>query len=151
MISLKEYRIYCEELAFAIDEIDAVLPITIDKEMTRCINNLSKDKICLFWLPPAAKDDSSNPDSDREENSCILFVMQKYDPQRCSSIDCLERTQPIVEELKRRLKNDSLSPCQRLGSEISALDTLPETDFYGTLAGWSIGFKIKTDNLWPTD
>lgn len=151
MISLKEYRIYWESMATAIDSIDTVLPITIDKEMTRCINNLARGQVCLFWLPPAAKDGSSSSDNGQEENSCIIFLMQKYDPQRSSSIDCLEHTQPIVEEIKRKLKEEGIRACRRLGSEISALDTMPETDFYGTLAGWSIGFKIKTDNLWPTD
>lgn len=119
--------------------------------LDRAYNKRARGQVCLFWLPPAAKDGSSSSDNGQEENSCIIFLMQKYDPQRSSSIDCLEHTQPIVEEIKRKLKEEGIRACRRLGSEISALDTMPETDFYGTLAGWSIGFKIKTDNLWPTD
>ena len=150
MISLKDYRLYWEEMVEDMESVGGAQPITIDKEMTRSISRLPVGSIRLFWLPPAAKSEDGG-DSGNEGNSCILFVMMKYDPQREGSAGCLERTQPVAEEIKRRLISDSRSPCFRLGRDLSNIDTLPETEFYGTLAGWSIGFRIKTDNLWPTD
>ena len=145
MISLKEYRQYWERAAVKL-EIPKVYAITIDKEMARKIQAVGKGETVLFWLPPAAKSEGSGPDSFTEENSCVVFVMVKYDAQRESSLDALEKAQPVAERVKGLLIGEAGSPCSPMRPDLSTIDTLPETDFYGTLAGWSIGFRINSND-----
>ncbi len=144
MISLKDYRGYWTELGTMLG-FTSVMAITIDKEMSKKIQGIKKGDAVLFWLPPAAKSDNATFNNFTERNSCVVFVMEKYDPQREGSLDVLERTQPMAENVKAMLVDAALTPCSPLKVELTSLDTLPETDFYGTLAGWSIGFRIITD------
>ena len=144
MINLAEYRKYWESLAETAG-IPKTLAITIDKEMAKKLQAVKRGEIVLFWLPPASRSEGATIDAYKEENSCVLFVMAKYDPLQESSLDCLEKTQPTVELIKAQLIADSGTPCSKIKAEINSIDTMPETDFYGSFAGWSIGFKIITE------
>lgn len=146
MISLKEYRCFWERVG-ALVGASHVCPITIDREMTKRIQSMGKGETVLFWLPPAAKSESSSSDNYRESNSCVVFVMRKYDPQREGSIEVLEDLQPVAESVKDQLLQAASSPCSPISPDVSTIDTMPETDFYGTLAGWSVGFRIKSSDV----
>ena len=52
MIDIKVYREYWEGVQKRIPEIKKVLPVTIDEEMSKTIQGLSKD--CLLYTSDAA-------------------------------------------------------------------------------------------------
>ncbi len=144
MISLSLLREYWEGIAFRISDITGVMPVTVDKEMVKKIQGLATGSITLFFLPPAAQSEAKSADSWRERNECVVFVMEKYDPQRKTSFAVLESTQPAIEAVKSLLLQDLTEPCPLLNIDVSTLNTVPETEFFAGFAGWSLGFRIKT-------
>lgn len=143
MISLTEYREYWESVAARVDGIASVLPVTIDKEMGKEIKALPKGSTTLFILPPGSVG-SGGVDSYREKNMCVVFLMAKYDSQRESSFELLEKTQPLIEEVKRIMLDDQAAGCPVMNIEPSGLETMPEIELYGMFAGWSIYFDVKS-------
>lgn len=143
MLSLTEYREYWQGIARRIRTITGVVPVTVDDGMAKTVGSLPAESVTLFFMPPAATG-SGNPDSFRERNECVVFVMRKYDPQRQSAYDVLEITQPVIEAVKAAMLADQAAGCPVMRFEVSTLNTLPETGFFATFAGWSIGFKIVT-------
>ncbi len=144
MINLVKYREYWESVAARVDEIAGVLPVTIDKEMGRKIQALPADSMTLFVFPPLAEGSGRNTDAFRESNNCVVFVMQKYNPQQRSAFSLLEETQPVVERVKSMLLADQSAPCSLFDVEMSSVETAPETELYGSFAGWSIAFNAKS-------
>nr|DAF27310.1 MAG TPA: hypothetical protein [Caudoviricetes sp.] len=147
MINLVQFRRYWESVSDRIASVTGVLPVTIDKEMGKKIQALPVGSLTIFVFPPLADSDARNPDSFREDNKCVIFVMKKYNPQRQSAFSLLEETQPAVEEVKRLLLADHLTPCSPLVIDTSSIETAPETELYGTFAGWSVAFNAKTSGL----
>lgn len=144
MIGLKEYREYWERLADRVDSITGTLPVAVDKDMGKRIQALSTGSVTLFVLPPAGQSDSRNSDTFREQNTCVVFVMEKYDPQRRTAFDVLETSQRAIEDIKGQMLDDMAMGCQVMRFDVSTLNTMPETEFFAGFAGWSIGFKILT-------
>lgn len=142
MINLVQYRQYWERMAERIGSITGVLPITLDEQMGKKIQSLPADSVTLFVLPPLAESEAKNPDSFREVNKCVVFLMAKYDPQRCSSFEVLEQTQPVIDLVKECMMVDQSTGCPVMRIEVGSIDTAPETELYGRFAGWSIGFNI---------
>lgn len=141
MIALDAYRRYWEAFARHVPGISEVMPVTIDKQMGRKIQALPRGSVTLFVLPPVAES-TGGADAFGEKNLCVLFLMAKYDPQRSSAFEVLERTQPLVEELKRRLLTDLSAGCSPLRINGNGITTAPETELYGDFAGWSVEFSI---------
>ena len=112
--------------------------------MGKKIQALTIGSVTLFILPPAAESESKSPDAFRETNPCIIFVMEKYDPQRKSSFEVLESSQKAIEDIKAVMLDDLAAGCSVMRFDVSTLNTLPETEFFAGFAGWSIGFKIIT-------
>lgn len=144
MISLTAYKEYWERLAQRIPLITGVIPVTVDEAMAKRITSLQKGSVTLFVLPPEAESEAKNIDSFREENECVVFVMEKYDPQRRETWNVLETSQTVVEELKSKMLDDLAAGCSLMRFDVSTLNTLPETQFFAGFAGWSVGFKIIT-------
>jgi len=144
MINLTAYKEYWERLAQRIPLITGVIPVTVDEAMAKRITSLQKDSVTLFVLPPAAESEAKNIDSFKEENECVVFVMEKYDPQRRETWSVLETSQTVVEELKSKMLDDLAAGCPLMLLDVSTLNTLPETQFFAGFAGWSVGFKIIT-------
>jgi hypothetical protein len=142
MINLKEYREYWQGVAARVPEITGILPVTLDEQMGKKIQSLPADSVTLFVLPPLAESISKNVDSYQEQNRCAVFVMQKYDPQRRTSFDLLERTQPIIERVKMLMLDDQAGGCEVMRVDVNSIDTAPETELYGRFAGWSVGFNV---------
>ena len=142
MINLVEYRQYWECMAERIGSITGVLPITLDEQMGKKIQSLAADSVTLFVLLPLAESTAKNPDSFKEVNKCVVFLMAKYDPQRRSSFDVLEQTQPVIDLVKECIMVDQSTGCPVMRIDVSSIDTAPETELYGRFAGWSIGFNI---------
>lgn len=142
MINLLKYREYWEQIAKRLDCITGVLPVAVDKDMAKKIQSLPIGSVTLFIIPPGAESDSKNPDAFREVNQCVVFVMEKYDPQRKSSFAALESSQKAIEEVKALMLDDLAAGCPVMRFDVSTLNTLPETEFFAGFAGWSIGFKI---------
>lgn len=144
MINLTAYKEYWERLAKRVPLITGVLPVTVDEAMAKRITSLQKGSVTLFVLPPAAESEAKNIDSFKEENECVVFVMEKYDPQRRETWSVLETSQTVVEELKSKMLDDLAAGCPLMRFDVSTLNTLPETQFFAGFAGWSVGFKIIT-------
>lgn len=144
MINLLQYREYWERVAARIDSVTGVLPVAVDKDMGKKIQALPTGSVTLFILPPGGESDSKNPDAFREANQCVVFVMEKYDPQRKTAFAALESSQKAIEEIKALMLDDLAAGCPVMRFDVSTLNTLPETEFFAGFAGWSIGFKIIT-------
>lgn len=144
MIGLKEYREYWERVAARVESITGTLPVAVDKDMGKRIQSLPTGSVTLFVLPPAGQSDSRNPDAFREQNTCVVFVMEKYDPQRRTAFDTLETSQRAIEDLKAEMLADMAMGCPVMRFDVSTLNTMPETEFFAGFAGWSIGFKLIT-------
>ena len=144
MINLTAYKEYWERLAQRIPLITGVIPVTVDEAMAKRITSLQKGSVTLFVLPPAAESEAKNIDSFKEENECVVFVMEKYDPQRRETWSVLETSQTVVEELKSKMLDDLAAGCPLMRFDVSTLNPLPETQFFAGFAGWSVGFKIIT-------
>ncbi len=142
MINLHQYRKYWEDIAASTHGITGVLPITLDDRMGRKIQSLAADSLTLFVLPPLAESTARDADTFSEVNKCVVFVMAKYDPQRLSSFEVLERTQPVVDKIKQQMTVGQRGGCARFIIRAGSIDTAPETELYGQFAGWSIGFEI---------
>lgn len=142
MIGLKEYREYWERAAGRVDSVTGVLPVAADKDMGKRIQSLPTGSVTLFVLPPGGESDSRNPDSFREVNTCVVFVMEKYDPMRRTAFDTLETSQRAIEDIKAVMLADMAAGCPVMRFDVSTLNTLPETEFFAGFAGWSIGFRI---------
>lgn len=144
MIALKILREYWESIIGRIDGLKSVVPLTIEANMADKVGKVPENSTpTLFYLPPTAEG-KGNPDAYGEENMCVIFVMQKYNPRTTTSADVLEAVQPIVEALKARLVEDSQQPCHFLKVAGPTISTLPETEFFGNWAGWSIGFTARS-------
>lgn len=144
MINLLQYREYWERVADRLDSVTGVLPVAVDKDMGKKIQALPTGSVTLFVLPPGGESDSRNPDAFREANQCVVFVMEKYDPQRKSAFAALESSQQAIEDIKALILDDLAAGCPIMRFDVSTLNTLPETEFFAGFAGWSIGFKIIT-------
>ena len=144
MINLLQYREYWERVAARLDSVTGVLPVAVDKDMGKKIQALPTGSVTLFILPPGGESDSKNPDAFREANQCVVFVMEKYDPQRITAFAALETSQMAIEEIKALMLDDLAAGCPVMRFDVSTLNTLPETEFFAGFAGWSIGFKIIT-------
>lgn len=144
MINLLKYREYWERVAARLDSVTGVLPVAVDKDMAKKIQALPTGSVTLFILPPGGESESRNPDAFREANQCVVFVMEKYDPQRRETWSVLETSQTVVEELKSKMLDDLAAGCPLMRFDVSTLNTLPETQFFAGFAGWSVGFKIIT-------
>ena len=144
MINLVQYREYWEGVVRRLDSINGVLPVTIDDQMGKKIQSLPADSITLFVFPPLAESNAKSVDNFKEVNKCVVFVMAKYDPQRRSSFDLLEQTQPIIDEVKSLLLGDQRAGCPVMRVEVDSIDTAPETELYGRFASWSIAFNVTS-------
>ena len=144
MINLVQYREYWEGVVRRLDSINGVLPVTIDDQMGKKIQSLPADSITLFVFPPLAESNAKSVDNFKEVNKCVVFVMAKYDPQRRSSFDLLEQTQPIIDEVKSLLLGDQRAGCPVMRVEVDSIDTAPETELYGRCAGWSIAVNVTS-------
>ncbi len=143
MIDLKEYREFWEEIAGRLDGVKSVVPVVIDEEMGKKIQSLKDaDLPALFWVPPMAEStNDSNPDALAEQNTCVVYIMKRYDPLKSSSLAALEETQPAIEELKRLLMEEHSGRCGMINLDPSTFSTMPETRFYRNFAGWSVVFS----------
>lgn len=145
MIDLKEYREYWEALADRVEGLTGVLPVTVDEGMAKKIMSLPKGSVTLFILPPGASSIARNVDGYRESNDCVVFVMERYDPQRRTAFDALETSQRVIERVKEALILSASRSCSSIRPDVSTLNTLPETELFAGMAGWSIGFKVISE------
>ncbi len=142
MILLDDYRKYWEALPARVPGIGEVMAVTVDDSMGARIKALPKDSVTLFWLPPAGDGSRSRPDAFRDDSECVVFVMERYDPQRRDAIDVLAGVQGVVEAMKECMAADAAGCCL-FRFDTRSFSTLPETKFYAGFAGWSLGFRIE--------
>lgn len=144
MILLKQFREYWEAIVTRVDGLKSAAPLTIEANMADKVGKIPESESpVLFYLPPTAEG-RGGADSYGEENMCVVFVMAKYNPRTATSTDVLEEVQPVVEALKKKIIEDSRLPCHFLKVENNTVSTMPETEFFGNWAGWSVGFTVKS-------
>lgn len=144
MINLKDFRNYWEQMLTRVPELRSVEMISVEANMANKVSKIDADRTpTLFYMPPTA---SAMGDADawREENKCVIFIMQKYNPNRQTSAEVLEQVQPVVEAVKRLLVQDAGVPCLLPRINAASIDTLPETEFFANWAGWSVAFDALT-------
>lgn len=142
MINLREYREYWEKMAARIDELTAALPATADEEIGKKLQKMKSGETILFYMPPTGEGKGPDIDSYRDDSLCVIFIMRKYDAQKEDAYETLEKSQPVIEEIKALMLSDMAAGCPVMKIDHRSLSTLPETGFYRSMAGWSLGFKI---------
>lgn len=145
MINLTDYRQYWEQMVERVKELKSCEMISTETNMADKVQRIREEATpTLFFLPPSASS-RGGLDNYRDENACVIFVMARYNPQRATSAATLEATQPILEEVKRMIIDDAAAPCSLLDLGEGGIEILPETDFFGNWAGWSMLFKSWSD------
>lgn len=147
MIDLKDYRKYWEGVANRIPMITSCMGVTVDDDMGPRLQDIPMETATLFWIVPNAQTrKGAGIDDYQEDNTCVIFVMTKYDRQRRSAVEALELVQPVMECIKGLLIEDMAGGCPTLaGLDVGTLSTIPETGFYNDFAGWSLGFTLKSE------
>ncbi|MDE5750106.1 MAG: hypothetical protein K2H87_04985 [Duncaniella sp.] len=143
MINLADYRRYIESVARTVPGIKSVVPLSVDASMADRVGSVSEDDSpTLFFLVPSAEGKGST-DAWKEENLCVIFVMKRFNPRVSTSFDALVETQPLVEAVKSALFDGDYDGCRPLGVDAGTLSTIPETEFFGDWAGWSVAFTAE--------
>lgn len=143
MIRLKDYSDYWEEVKNRIPEISGAMGVTVDEDMAKKIKALPVGSVTLFWLPPQAVGQGTT-DNYREEDLCVVFVMEKYDPSRKETMQVLEKTQLAIERVKALIIDSQHCGCSPVRLSRFDLSTLPETKFFAGFAGWSVAFHTRS-------
>lgn len=147
MISLKKYRRYWTGMVERVPKLYTAQPLTIEKNMADTVAAIPMEKTpALFYLAPTAEGDGG-PDSFLEQNMCVIFIMAKYDPRKLTSAAVLEEVQPVAEAVKARIVEDAGVACLFMHVDVSSISTVPETEFFGNWAGWSIGFTATSAQM----
>lgn len=147
MINLSEYLDYWAQMPERINGLRSVMAVTVDQEMGTVIQGL-KSETCpiLFVIIPSSRSDARDVDGYMEENQAVVFVMDRYDAQRGGAVRALIDTQPVMEDIKRTLLDDVAAGCPVLGRlNVGSLSTIPETGFFRSFGGWSLGFSFYTE------
>lgn len=147
MIDLKDYRAYWEGVAERIESLSSCLGVTVDDDMGGVLQDIAMEAMTLFWIVPNAQTrKGAGVDAYQEDNTCVVFVMMKYDRQRRTAVETLEVVQPVIEAIKGLLLEDMSGGCPTLaGLDVGTLSTIPETGFYNDFAGWSLGFTLRSE------
>ena len=144
MISIAKLKQLCESMVGSATGLVAAVPVSVEANMADKVNAVSEDETpVLFYLPPSAQG-RGHVDRFEEENMVVLFVMVRYRPRTSTSFDALAASQPAAEAVKNRLVELAASPCAEIRPDLSSINILPETEFFGNWAGWSIGFTVTT-------
>lgn len=146
MIDLKLYREYFEKMNLLTHGIGSVKLVNVAENMADTLKGIRRDDLpVLFVVVPSARDsDDCEPDRIEEVNDCLVFLMDRTDPQRRTALQVLERLQPLTEHLKAQLRADAATPCHWLNG-LRDMATVPETGFYTDYAGWSVSFRIDSE------
>lgn len=144
MVSLQDYEAYWEGIARRVPGIRQTAYVTVDQDMSKRISALGRDESpVMFVVVPSANTEGRMVDALYERHVGIIFIMAKYDAQRGGSYACLKETQPLMEQVKDLLLADSAMGCPVLGElDLNSLSTLPESDSFGMMSGWSLGFSF---------
>lgn len=147
MIKLSDYLGYWERMPGRISGLRSVMAVTVDQEMGNLIQGLKSDACpILFVIIPSARASTADTDGYMEENQAVVFVMDRYDAQRGGAVRALIDTQPVMEAVKRVLLDDVAAGCPVLVRlNVGSMSTLPETGFYRSFGGWSLGFSFYTE------
>ena len=143
MVNLQKYIEFCRGLAERIPGIKSAMLVTTEQGMADRIARIPEAETpLLLVLPPIAKVSASNPDAVREVNSAVVFVMQKFNQRDSTAAEVLIESQRAAEEFKNLLIRETARPCGAFSLEPDTIDIMPETEFFASWAGWSIGFAF---------
>ncbi len=144
MINLTTYRTFFEGVASKVDGVNSVHLVTIDQDMSDTLKSIKKTQLpALFIVVPSAQNNTAEVDEWTENNLCLIFLMDKTDPQRRPADRVLAETQPTIEAIKNCMRESKAEGCT-LMRDLQSLNTSPETGFYTDYSGWSVSFKLIT-------
>lgn len=145
MMNIKVHREYWEGVRKRIPKMEKVLPITIGGEMSKTIQGLPKGECPVLFVPiPSGMGANLSVGSVRENNLCVILLMNKYDPQRKGAYEAIEEVQLIMECTRQMLIEGSTTGCPVTKElNLTSLSTPPESGFYRAFAGWSLAFPSK--------
>ena len=149
MVNLTDYENYWQSIRQRISGIHSLFFVTVDQDMSHVVASMHHDDTpALFVVIPSARTQGRNVDAMGEVNIAVAFLMQKYDPQREECFQAVKLIQPIIQQVKRTILDDATTGCPVLGQlDLESITTLPETDLYGMMAGWSIAFSFFDYNI----
>lgn len=144
MVNLVKYKEYWQRLPERVTGIGNVTFVTTSEDFGKIVQAMSPASLPMLWvLVPQSRSSGTTVDSFKERTVCVVFLMTKYDPQRKNEYDELAYIQYIIEEIKETMMNDVAGGCHILRSiDPQSVQTLPETEVYKTLVGWSISFVL---------
>ena len=142
MILISDYEAYWESVKERIPGIKSVEPINNDKDMSKFLQDLKKENMPVLFFAVPSSDGFGDVDNDMEKNIGLLFFMSKYDAQgKTKAYDIQKELQPLFEEIKDMMKEDSMDKCSVMGDlEFSSMHTDPEYKLYSDFSGWSLSF-----------
>lgn len=143
MLKIEEYR-ECIETAARVPAIKSRHLVNDDRGMSDRLRSLKREELpALFTVVPYAEAVDRDPDNLSERNMCILFLMERTDPQRRTSIEAVTDTQPVIEALKKEMRKAAARPCSLMYG-MSNLTTTPESGLYAEYAGWSLTYTLTS-------
>lgn len=145
MILLSDYRTYFEQMiALQVPEVKSLHVVATDQDMSERLKTIRGEALpALFIVVPSAQETDTDPDNPQEDNLCLLFLLDKTDPQRRPSIEVLEDTQPLVIRIKEYMRQDYANRCNLMRG-LGKMTTTPETSLYTEYSGWSVSFNLST-------
>lgn len=85
MVNIKEYREYWEQYKERIPEIKEVVPLTVEQDISKKVQNIKTGDLVLFMLVPEVKTEGENADNYSDKNEAVIVLAGKHDPQRGGS------------------------------------------------------------------
>ncbi len=144
MVNLKDYREYWESYTEWFQDIEEVVALTVDQDISKKVQSIRGGKLVLFMLVPESKGSGSNVDNYVDNNEGVIFVGRKFDPQRGGSYECIEDIQPTIEAIRDTLLEDMSAGCPVIGKiDIDSIRLVPVSTWYNVLAGWMIDFTFE--------
>ena len=144
MVNVKEYREYWELYKERIPEIKEVVPMTVEQDMSKKVQDIKSGDLVLFMLVPEVKTEGENADNYSDKNEAVIVLAGKHDPQRGGSYQRIEDIQPYIESIRGYLMEDMAQWCPVLGRvDLSSIRMIPVSTWYNVLAGWMLDFTFE--------
>lgn len=141
MISLRKLREYWQSLPARVNGLKSAEPLSVESNMADKVGKVSEEATpVLFHLAPSIEI-TDHCDARTEQQAVVLFVMQKYNPRTTTSEDVLAEVQPVAAAIVDTILDDARQPCFPLRFD-RKISIMPETEFFGNWAGWSIALTI---------
>ena len=150
MINIKYYFQFWERLAKSVTStprIGSVSLVGSPQDVARQLSALkTTDYPALFVAIPEITAVGLSIDDTVDVNQCLLFLLDRYDPQRKDKnlAALMQQLQLPLEGLRNKLFNEASVPCSPMHTlDVSSISIMAVTDQYANTAGWSMAFNFE--------